>query len=370
MRRRDPRSAGTVGLLDAWENVAPIVSGLLGIPTEDEGRQMGLLDQAFLAAHASGDRRGMAEAIGQQAALYGPNMLGAGVIKAYHGSPHSFDAFKMDRIGTGEGAQAYGHGLYFAENEGVARNYRDALTVRNNIDYQVFQKTNASQLYAGLSVDDGRVLDDVFGAVGDIPGITEARARVKKMSPRAQELFEQKIAPLVEDQPGSMYEVNINANPDDFLDWDKPLSEQPGIARKLGVDANANVRRAADIRNRVAEDMRIEGRSVPDEIDQRNLDLASELESLSATGDASSYAPQSQEMLDDLKSKGIPGIKYFDGNSRGNGEGSRNYVVFDENLISIVKKYGIAGAVAAGLLTNEQAQAFMAQQDDQGAVNP
>jgi len=34
----------------------------------------------------------------------------------------------LSKIGTGEGAQAYGHGLYFAENEGVARSYRDALT--------------------------------------------------------------------------------------------------------------------------------------------------------------------------------------------------------------------------------------------------
>ena len=35
-------------------------------------------------------------------------------ITAYHGSPHTFDKFSMDKIGTGEGAQAYGHGLYFA----------------------------------------------------------------------------------------------------------------------------------------------------------------------------------------------------------------------------------------------------------------
>ena len=41
-------------------------------------------------------------------------------IKAYHGSPHDFDRFDLSKIGTGEGAQAYGHGLYFAENEGVA----------------------------------------------------------------------------------------------------------------------------------------------------------------------------------------------------------------------------------------------------------
>ena len=46
---------------------------------------------------------------------------------AYHGSPHSFDQFDTSKIGTGEGAQAYGHGLYFAEKEGTAQSYRDAL---------------------------------------------------------------------------------------------------------------------------------------------------------------------------------------------------------------------------------------------------
>ena len=49
-------------------------------------------------------------------------------ITAYHGSPHTFDKFDMSKMGTGEGAQAYGRGLYFSENEAVAKNYRDALS--------------------------------------------------------------------------------------------------------------------------------------------------------------------------------------------------------------------------------------------------
>ena len=52
---------------------------------------------------------------------------GLGMIKAYHGSPHAFDAFSDHAIGTGEGAQAYGHGLYFAEREGVAKEYKKKL---------------------------------------------------------------------------------------------------------------------------------------------------------------------------------------------------------------------------------------------------
>jgi hypothetical protein len=57
--------------------------------------------------------------------------LGGAPIKAYHGSPHDFDAFDLSKIGTGEGAQAYGHGLYFAENPDVARGYRDTLSRRS-----------------------------------------------------------------------------------------------------------------------------------------------------------------------------------------------------------------------------------------------
>ena len=41
-------------------------------------------------------------------------------IKAYHSSPHDFDKFDLAKIGTGEGAQVYGHGLYFAENPAVS----------------------------------------------------------------------------------------------------------------------------------------------------------------------------------------------------------------------------------------------------------
>jgi hypothetical protein len=42
---------------------------------------------------------------------------------------------------------------------------------------------------------------------------------------------------------------------------------------------------------------------------------------------------------DDLrKSLGIPGIKYLDQGSRGAGQGTRNFVVFDENIPKILKR--------------------------------
>lgn len=44
-------------------------------------------------------------------------------IAALHASPHSFRKFSTDYMGQGEGAQAYGWGLYFAENPEVNRSY-------------------------------------------------------------------------------------------------------------------------------------------------------------------------------------------------------------------------------------------------------
>ena len=52
-----------------------------------------------------------------------------GVI-AFHGSSADFDEFKLEKIGTGEGAQAYGYGLYFTDSEDIARFYRDTISRR------------------------------------------------------------------------------------------------------------------------------------------------------------------------------------------------------------------------------------------------
>ena len=57
-----------------------------------------------------------------------------------------------------------------------------------------------------------------------------------------------------------------------------------------------------------------------------------------------------------LKQQGIKGIRYKDGFSRGKDGGSYNYVIFDDRLISISKKYGIAIPAAAVLLGQETGQ--------------
>lgn len=50
-------------------------------------------------------------------------------------TPHPLGRFSLQRIGTGEGAQAYGWGLYFTETEGIAKYYREALSGRRGTTY-------------------------------------------------------------------------------------------------------------------------------------------------------------------------------------------------------------------------------------------
>tara|TARA_R110000796_G_C14474430_1_gene425934 strand:- start:11 stop:1051 length:1041 start_codon:yes stop_codon:yes gene_type:complete len=67
----------------------------------------------------------------------------------------------------------------------------------------------------------------------------------------------------------------------------------------------------------------------------------------------------------DLKFSGIKGIRYKDGDSRGADGGTSNYVVFDENIISIAKKYGITPVAAAALLKMDNASR-MARANEMG----
>ena len=53
------------------------------------------------------------------------NKIARRPIKTYHGSGTDFDEFSMSAVGTGEGAQMYGHGLYLSDLEDVGRSYRD-----------------------------------------------------------------------------------------------------------------------------------------------------------------------------------------------------------------------------------------------------
>lgn len=59
---------------------------------------------------------------------FDPNNANIYFQSAFHGSPHKFDEFTLDHIGSGEGAQAHGWGLYFSLDKGTAEKYRNKLS--------------------------------------------------------------------------------------------------------------------------------------------------------------------------------------------------------------------------------------------------
>lgn len=309
-------------------------------------------------------------------------------IKAYHGSPHDFDRFSMDKIGTGEGAQAYGHGLYFAEAENVAKKYRDDL---------------AGWGSAGAA----RTLEAVGGDVDR--AILETQQKLERLLERnkmgafkgaerqfnmQKQIQEDKISQLKsfketgEFNRGRMYEVNIKANPEDFLDWDKPLSEQSqkvreAMAAAIGqsrIEMPNGVVKMDNGRWSPAVDGTPIGRPTgwPDKATaEQAMKYMVEDDAPYLYGNAGAIIRRQngnaqRQISQKMTEAGIPGIKYLDAGSRGAGDGSRNYVVFDENLIEIVRKYGIAGAAAllgVSAMDVEQAMAQGSQPQPQGLLS-
>lgn len=74
--------------------------------------------------------------------MTGPARNQAGAI-VYHGSPHKFDAFDSSKIGTGEGKQQQGIGMYLAESEKVAQKYADKESWKRGMESGYLYKVDA-----------------------------------------------------------------------------------------------------------------------------------------------------------------------------------------------------------------------------------
>ena len=244
-------------------------------------------------------------------------------LKAYHGSPHSFDRFSTDSIGTGEGAQAYGHGLYFAEREGTAQSYRNALSkglVKNDGSEFKIDRRNSNELMAedvliksggdydaaveNLRQKNEAGLGDLYGA--ETLGILN-RFREAGASPK-----------------GNMYEVNIDASPDELIDFDKPLSEQKWLLNKIDEEYGDH--------EIVLQQLGVDLRDKPSGVHL--------IDALNMRSGNKKDTPQI------LKNIGVKGIQYADAQTRFSpGKKTKNYVIFDDSLIDIARKYGISADV-------------------------
>ena len=108
----------------------------------------------------------------------------------------------------------------------------------------------------------------------------------------------------------------INAQPDQFLDWDKPLGKH-----------------SAPLQQELSRALK--------KVDWRDLEGEKGESADTLVRDWVKSNPQKAAQV--IREAGIPGIKYLDRGSRTSGKGSYNYAVFDDKLIDILKKYGIAG---------------------------
>jgi hypothetical protein len=132
--------------------------------------------------------------------------------------------------------------------------------------------------------------------------------------------------------PGYTYEANIHARPEQFLDWDRPLSGQSPSAQLA-------LRPFVDhMRGFYRGDFHM--------LPEHGGDMGDIIRAWDYMSPAQTGARNLSETLRDT---GVPGIRYLDQGSRGAGHGTSNYVLFDENLIEILRRYGILGpAVGAG----------------------
>ena len=296
------------GMLGGMTGISDAVNALRGTMTEEEAKN-------FAVMAAIGSVAPELRGAGEIASQVGGDV--AKGIRAYHGSPYDFNQFSLSKIGTGEGAQAYGHGLYLAENENTAKKYRDDLSPPSARYFEGDRILNGPEENAAKIIDAHNgsqkdALDYVNntlrgGVMADPDWIDATATAINKLNPKEVRVGD--IGPQ-----GHMYEVNINADPEHFLDWDRPLSQQHPVVQGALNKAYPNM---LD--------------TVGDKTIQQAFPYG-----------INAAATQT------LRDAGIPGIRYLDQGSRGTGAGTSNYVVFDDKLVDIVKKFGLVGLIAGG----------------------
>ena len=282
--------------------------------------------QAALRAGMAGER--YAERVVPQIMEQGglpAEMLGAmanrtvSPLDVYHGSPHRFPPtarnplgeFDASKIGTGEGAQVYGHGLYTAEAPAVATEYAKTLSSKSmTIDNQPIEKNIKDYGINKIVGEYGNDLPKLKSrlnqyvkefANNEYADVDSAKNIIKAID---EKRFNLKSG-------GNVYKVDL---PDEkiaqMLDYDKTWKQQP--------------------------------KNVQDAINVNSLLKYYGTDDLS-TSQVLYHAKQNMSpaaFAEFLRSKGVPGIKYLDEQSRSAGKGTRNFVVFpgEEKSMTILER--------------------------------
>ena len=270
-------------------------------------------------------------------------------LDVYHGTPHRFPAteanplgeFDASKIGTGEGEQAFGHGIYLAQKPEVAQDYQFMLS-KIDPETVTYQGKPAQHWY-----DTAQAEQDRAHRLRDKTAIDRANAKLaywenvmtrrhpedvkrvandpddgwKTFADYANSLDMNKFGGVGE--AGSLYKADL---PDDMidrmLDWEKPLSEQSEFVK-------AAIRAMPD---------------APDESKWKNWtgEYLYRIH-LQRGGRESPEKPLKVTASEKLQNASIPGIKYLDAGSRSRNHsatGTRNFVVFpgEEKKVKILER--------------------------------
>jgi hypothetical protein len=319
------------GLTDQLEGTKQMVTQPVATAQAliEAARQVGTDPRIILEMLRAARQKAMSGALGLGELIGGNVPLGVRgapvmrEIDVYHGSPHRFPPtennplgeFDASKIGTGEGAQAYGHGTYLAESPNVAKSYAIM-----DSPFAVAGLKGPAATVAALAKIDGqgnpvKFLEDNY------------ESQVKKFG---KQDVDAAIASL---KRGNLYTADLpDEMVDRMLDWDKPLSEQsPSVLAALEKSKNKQIRAMLEYAKTPYTGAGIEGET-------KTMGEAYRTMSMNLSGRASAESAKASNLL---QQAGIPGIRYLDAGSRlQGGSGTRNFVVFpgEEKKVKILKR--------------------------------
>lgn len=295
-------------------------------------------------------------------------------IMMYHGTPHSFDRFDFSKIGAGEGNQAYGHGLYFAGHEPVSEWYRHQLATRQD---PLLKKYGLQEVGHVI----GSHLSDVGGKADQlIPKYAAERDKLiasgddSKATTNMIKEYDRRIQYLQDPEraTGHLYQVGAEVNPDHLLDYDAMFPQQtPHVQGRTGPVMEKSIKDQIEAIDRLLEKggtgtpgtrsfrpytkhklQDLEGRRLI--LEQNGPNALKGNEIYQRTGlPAKDPAEASVNASQRLRVMGIPGLRYTAGALTPGMKGvapQPNYVMFSDNMLKILRKYGVVGIPAAGVM--------------------
>ena len=356
--------------------------------------------------------------------------------------------FDISKVGTGEGAQAYGVGHYLSGSEGIAKGYRDALA-------QNTYTLPSGQKQANMTVGDGEVLHNYFHdelnyamftrpdrgnvdltnryaarKLGSIDGSSitfsqqslDTRSKIrdsfssdiaadivialdeagdpdeaikflrseadkisknypaigynsfetslaKDMKLEAARQLEKYVDAGLRRDKGSMYEVSVAADPEKLLDYDKPLKNQPPNVKKAISEA-LDTLTVDDAINLGFDPFEFGGDAKKAIAAAKKSLTDDDMTVMTLLGTMRDVRGQQGAMEKMLGERGVAGLKYSAGGYRNldvdDPNAVKNYVIFDESLMDIIRKYGLLGPLvgtgaAAGIMSEEEQVEAMKQ---------